>query len=367
MISNAEYTPFYYLLITFFTFIFSLPLLKLKYVNNIPKIIERGGVFIFLIIPILFIGLRDPYDNDIYFGDTIRYTYFYEYLNRTEPYKDIGYYIYMYFFKNILHFSIVLFYVSTAFLYVYIQYLAVKKMHLKNTLYLLIVIVTTMSFWNYGVNGIRSGLASALFLYGLTLSNKYVRIILFISSFLIHKSFLLPIAIFYLVPLYGNVKFYIRIWIIAVFISIAIGPLILNFVSSNLSFLISESDDRVNTYIANSSTSTEGGRFRIDFILYSMIPIILAYYYIFYKKYNNNFYTRILKLYILTNTIWILLIYANFTNRFAYLSWVLIPILLIYPLIKQNNLLKNQNLFLWCIIILNMGFTLLMFYKNSLS
>lgn len=365
MISNSEYTPLYYVILSFFTFFLSLPLLKLKETERLPKNFEKIGIAIMFIISVLFIGLRDPYDNDIYFGDTIRYTYFYENLNEIETYKDYGYHAYMYFFKNILTFDIVAYYLSTSFIYVYLQYRSLKNLNISSVLYPFVILCTTMSFWNYGINGIRAGLASAFFLYGLTTSKRYARILTFLVSFLIHKSFILPIAALYIVNFCGSVKIYLRFWILTVFISILMGNVILDFVSQHLSFLVSDSDDRVNNYIT-SSVTPEGGRFRLDFVIYSLVPILLATYFIYIKKFNNLIYSTIFKTYLLTNGIWILLIYANFTNRFAYLSWILIPILIIYPLIFQKGLVKNRYLFIWCVIIINICFTLLMFFKNSL-
>jgi hypothetical protein len=36
----------------------------------------------------------------------------------------------------------------------------------------------------------------------------------------------------------------------------------------------------------------------------------------------------------IANTFWILVIRANFSNRFAYLSWFLMAIVIAYPLLK---------------------------------
>jgi hypothetical protein len=37
--------------------------------------------------------------------------------------------------------------------------------------------------------------------------------------------------------------------------------------------------------------------------------------------------------YLLANSLWILLIEANFSNRFAYLSWFMMPWVLLYPFV----------------------------------
>ena len=57
-----------------------------------------------------------------------------------------------------------------------------------------------------------------------------------------------------------------------------------------------------------------------------------------------------LSLYILVNAFWLLVIRIPYTDRFAYLSWFLIPFILIYPL-SLDKVFKNQNSILACIVL----------------
>ena len=41
-------------------------------------------------------------------------------------------------------------------------------------------------------------------------------------------------------------------------------------------------------------------------------------------------------MYLMTNAIWMLCMYAEFTNRIAYLSWFQYPVVLIYPFLKEQ-------------------------------
>ncbi|WET01211.1 EpsG family protein [Flavobacterium sp. YJ01] len=363
MIPNELYTPVYYSLLLVFSLLFTLPLLEIVNFNNYPKIIGKYGVVVFLMITILFIGFRDPYDQEIYFGDTIRYTEYYNDFTFLDQFKDIGYYYYMFLCNKIMGLNVVQFYLMTAFLYVFLQYLAVRNVLESNVFFQFVVLLSSMSFWNYGVNGIRTGLASSFFLYAFTAKNKFLKFTFFALSIIMHKSFLLPLLAYFVAYLFGSVKGYIKWWIASVFISLLIGQKILDFINSNLSFMSSDnSDDRISQYM--SETSNDGGVFRIDFIIYSAIPIVLGYYYIFKKEFNSKFYEILFKTYLITNSIWVLLIYANFTNRFAYLSWILMPFLLIYPVIKDSNLIKKQNIFIFFLIFCNLLFTILMFIKT---
>ncbi|MFK8059994.1 MAG: hypothetical protein AB8B78_07880 [Polaribacter sp.] len=49
--------------------------------------------------------------------------------------------------------------------------------------------------------------------------------------------------------------------------------------------------------------------------------------------------------FLLSNTIWMYFIYIKYTDRVAYLSWVLIPFLLIHPIVYSKNIV-NQSKFI---------------------
>lgn len=105
-----------------------------------------------------------------------------------------------------------------------------------------------------------------------------------------------------------------------------------------------------------------GGRnsgFRPDFILYSAAPIYLGYLAIYQYKFQSVLYSFLLRLYIMTNAMWLLCMYANFTNRIAYLSWFMYPIVLLYPFVSRD---KNQvqGNYLRYVVYGHLAFTLFM-------
>ena len=91
--------------------------------------------------------------------------------------------------------------------------------------------------------------------------------------------------------------------------------------------------------------------FRFDFIIYSLIPALLAYYYIYKKKVKDSFYTNIINSYLIANGLWILVIRANFSDRFGYLSWIFIPLLLLYPALNYKIWSKQQQKIGWIIFL----------------
>ena len=79
-------------------------------------------------------------------------------------------------------------------------------------------------------------------------------------------------------------------------------------------------------------------RFRPDFVLYSSVPVVMGFFLLLKKRIVSSTYNFLLNFYLVTNSVWMLCMYAKFTNRIAYLSWFVYPILLIYPYIKLDNL-----------------------------
>ena len=109
----------------------------------------------------------------------------------------------------------------------------------------------------------------------------------------------------------------------------------------------------------SGNDGTKGG-FRIDFIIYSAAPVVVGWYALFKKKLQLSFlYKNLLNLYICLNAIWMLCMYAEFTNRIAYLSWFLYPIVLIYPFL-QEQWGKNRYKAFSLVMLGHLGFTLFM-------
>lgn len=147
------------------------------------------------------------------------------------------------------------------------------------------------------------------------------------------------------------------IWIGSVGISLVAGEQIGNILSAisydprladNL-----QGDNDINGLILEQ-------RFRWDFLLYSSMPILLAWYTIFKRKLYDNTYLIILGTYMYANSFWVLAIRAIFSNRIANLSWFLYPILLAYPLLNFPVFKKNHNKKTAWILLVHFGFTSLL-------
>ncbi len=107
-------------------------------------------------------------------------------------------------------------------------------------------------------------------------------------------------------------------------------------------------------------------RFRWDFLLYSSMPILIGAYTLFVRKIYNNTYLILLGTYMYANSFWILVIRGLFSNRFAYLSWFIYPIVLAYPILNLPVFEKNHSLKASWILLAHLGFTITMWMFGKL-
>ena len=363
MIPVEYYTIVYNLVLSFVIIIMTLHLFNYTKDEKIaPSILNLKSIVILCVV-ILFIGLRDPWASSIYFGDTPQYTVMFEEINLigTKEMKDAGFEVFM---KLCSHFlNIQAFYLLCAFLYVIPVYSTLKKWFAEKTFYALAVYVTAMSFWSFGINGLRNGLAASFFIYSLQFVNKKtVMIAIMLLAISFHKSMILPMIAFFATFYLKDTKILIKIWLFAIVIAFFFGDNIDLFIQ-NIYHSFGFEDVRTATYFTKELDDEESIRsFRFDFILYSGFAIWLGYYYVVKKKYKDTLYTQLLNTYIIANTVWVILIYGIFTNRTAYLSWFIMPLVMIYPLLKANLFKRQYQKIAW-MILGSLAFTLLMFLK----
>jgi hypothetical protein len=75
---------------------------------------------------------------------------------------------------------------------------------------------------------------------------------------------------------------------------------------------------------------------------------------------SDPFYARLVNTYLLTNALWVLVIHASFSNRFAYLSWFMMPWVLLYPFVTGKVIHRPQTGFIAAILFAHYLFTYLM-------
>lgn len=233
------------------------------------------------------------------------------------------------------------FFLIIAFFYCYPVYLVSKKWGKENALYLFLMLIGAFSFWSYGTNGLRNGLATSVFLLGVSQNKIKYQLAWICLAVLIHKSTIL-IIICYLIGLkFKDEKKLVYLWFLSILLSITVGSVLENFLLS----IGVMGDDKITAYLNNIDEYAEefsNTGFRLDFLIYSATGVFAGWYYKTIKKFDDKFYNIIYAFYIVANSLWIIIIRAAYSNRFAYLSWFVLSIIIFYPVV-QNSMIKNER------------------------
>lgn len=321
-------------------------------------VFNKMAAFSTLLFVVFYMGFRPI--SGFYFGDMGTYARRFEYLANggvINIEKDIAFIFFM--SKSASLMSVNVFFIVCTLLYVIPIYIALTRWHPNLTFFAFLIFIGSFSFWSYGTNGIRAGIASSLFICALSFRKSIgVMSILFLISILFHKSMLLPLVAFGLTFINNSSKLYIYAWICSIILSVTMGGVWEQFFA-NLGF----ADDRLVGYLTGTEFAHQFTRlgFRWDFLLYSATAVAAGAIYIYINHFEDKLYHQIYNTYLLSNAFWILVIRSSFSNRFAYLSWFLMAIVIIYPLLKKK-MFRYQYSIIGLVIFLYFSFSYVMFY-----
>ena len=358
------YQPIILAIVFIYTIIHYYRIKPLTSVGLLRRRSKRAGIFLLTAAFTLIVGLR-PVSS--VFGDTVNYAYLYEMLNGASSFRDILpgdeiiFYSFMFFCSKVMDVSF--FFLIVEVIYVVPIYLACRKLAGNNSDIMMLFCFAAFSFFSYGVNGIRNGMACSLIILALSLiqgntRDKIICVILCLLAIGSHKSTVLPVICIFLALFIKNPRVMFLFWLGSILLSLVAGSQIENFFVS-LGF-----DDRMEDYLYAGEETMEQFTtvgFRWDFLLYSSVPIVMGWYMIFRKRIYNKTYLLLLGTYIFANAFWIMVIRASFSNRFAYLSWFLYPMVLSYPLLKLPIWKKTQGRNTGLIMLGHYAFTLVLF------
>ena len=363
--------------------------------NNCDKLLKKNSMVPALILTlflIVFMGLR-PVSN--MFGDTWNYAYIYNRMPIQSAIFAVDFdkeWLWA-FIMNTCKASHLT--VSDWFLIVEIGYigfvlLGSKVLLGENSWLAILFFLSAFSTFTYGTNGIRNGLACSVCIFAMAyganrnMLQMSIAGVIFVLAFGIHRSIALPIAAFFVASyVIKSPKMAIYFWIASIGLSLVAGGTLINFFAG-LGF-----DDRMSSYSQMSeATAHEFSHtgFRWDFLLYSAMPIWLTWYVnqkaekerALYGETMEEMETGVLgagriadahsmrvfnilaTTYILANSFWVMVISAAFSNRFAYLSWFLYPMVLAYGVIRLH-IWEDQDKKAGLILLAHAGFTLIMF------
>lgn len=354
LIPLNSYTPLFYNVILVLVLLSFVKLQTKGYVIHTNSTKEYISL-ILLIAVTLYMGLRPI---SFVFGDMGIYAkYFREFSNGAEitNNKDYLWRLFMQFCSGIM--SAQLFFLLCAVLYIVPLYRASKKWFGADRYFIFLMLIASFSFWAYGTNGIRNGIATSFIIYGLAFTGKkHFKYIIFLVAYFIHGSVMIPIAAYVLTLFYNNTRHYLIGWLLAIPLSLALGGFWESLFAS-----FGFGGDRLS-YLTDAQFASQFSRtgFRWDFLIYSGAAVYAGFYFIFKKNFKDKLYHQLFNIYVITNAFWILVIRSSFSNRFAYLSWFLMAIIIFYPFFKQQFFVKQQKVLAYTVLVYY-GFTYFMF------
>ena len=252
------------------------------------------------------------------------------------------------------------FFLSIAAIYFCCMAWACSSLFPRDKLAAFLVCLGAFSTFSYGTNGIKAGAAASIFLVAIALyeKRKLLWALLFaLISMGFHHSMVVPAIALIVCHIIKNPKLYFAFWgfsfLVALLHITFFQQLFAGLADEQGALYLSGEEDHIRADIL--------GGFRIDFIIYSAAPLIVGWIGLFKKRITSRRYSFLMNLYLLTNAIWLLCMFAEFTNRIAYLSWFMLPIVLIYPLLNEEWGSKQYQTFRW-VAWGHLGFTLFMQY-----
>lgn len=305
-----------------------------------------------LVLSIFYIGWRPI--SEKYFIDMFTYARHFEYYKNggeIVSHKDVFFHVFTKMCAAIM--SVNNFFLVCAVIYIIPMFIVCKKLFKEYWFYAFLIFIVSFQFWPYGVNGIRNGMATSLFLLGVSFYPKKVPVVIcFLIGTMFHQSLLLPVAAFVMAFIFDKPKIFLYAWLAVIPLSLVAGSLF-----ESLFTAMGFAEDRLGAYLSGQGN---GGAFRFDFLLYSASAVFAGWYFIFKRGFKDKLYNNLYSTYLITNSFWILVIRANFSNRFAYLSWFMIGLIIIYPLLKER-FYTRQYLVIGRVVFLYFGFTYFMY------
>jgi hypothetical protein len=314
---------------------------------------------------IVFMGFRQGLYN---FGDSYFYAHTYE--NVIDGYSPIDFNS-EWLFDNLMwlekssNFPVEYFFFTVEAVYLGCTLLACWRLFPNNVWLSMLFCLSSFGFYSYGVNGIRNGMAATMVMLAIALflgskKERIAAIVIMLMALGIHRSMMLPIAALVAATFFiKDPKVAINFWLASIVISLIAG----NFIGDMFAEL--GFDDRMSSYFQGQDDEETMAQFshtgfRFDFLLYSTMPIVMTWYCTIKRNFHDHVFNAIAITYILSNAFWVMVIRAAYSNRFAYLSWFLYPLVIVYPLLRFD-LWNDQDAKTARILAVYAGFTYVMF------
>lgn len=290
------------------------------------------GGFVILVVYMLTLIFVESNDKPVYLESYLDAENYYGEYNRELLWGKLQIFLSSFLMKNEL-----LYWLFYSFFYCIAYYIVAKKYFpYQYAGYFVLCVVGCMGFVSYGSNTIRAGFGIALLLIAFCAENRIIKTCLAIVAIGCQMSMLLPV-VGYLTSLYVLKKHRWCEYIWVLFLIITSLTSVVSDIMNMFGFLDARIEEMANF---DGSHDVYNVGFRYDFLIYSLIPIIIARFNISRITKESETYMIIYRTYLVINAVWLLLIRIPYTDRVAYLSWFMIPFLLLYPVL--NGYLNTQ-------------------------
>lgn len=324
MIASYLY-QYIYLIVCAYLLLFALR--RYRDTDDLKKNVIKPLIVLMVITLTVFIGTR-PVNVG---SDTIQYIQHY-YFAQGEAFEwdsetDNLFFDNLFAYLGSLDLDISVFFLIIAAIYFTCIAIASKKLFPQNQEIAFFSYLVAFSTFSYATDGIKAGAGAAIFLVALAYCDKKIlSILLALISVGFHHSMVVVVYAYIISYFCKNTKMYFYGWVFATLVAIA-------HIGVFQEIFASYADDKGKGYLTGESFLTG---FRPDFIIYSAMPIVVGYIMYVKRKLRNPIYELLLRLYMTTNSVWMLCMYASYTNRIAYLSWFMYPLVLLYPYLSMN-------------------------------
>ena len=316
---------YYHVVIAFFLIV-----LFLLFLSHFKK--ENKGnygldfvILIFSVYTIYYFGSRE-----VRIGvDTIRYqsTFeLYKSLSKFVVRKDIFYDYLNYLIGKFTDFQGLL--LINATLYVAGSWYGLRKIFRENYILPFLVFLISPYFINNGINVMRSGIATSIFIAGIgayySKEKTWKWVGLITTSVLFHFSLFVPLVSFIITRFFKRTKLIFFLWLTSILLAILDVNIMTRLV--NVFDLIAA---RSESYVEVSEEYSSWN----NFFIFGFFPVAFGVYNILVLRYKDRFYSWLLNTYMLAHIPYIILISSRFASRLSFLAEFMMPIILMYPLL----------------------------------
>lgn len=252
-------------------------------------------------------------------------------------------------FFNLITVDPTLFFGFVCFLITMFYYKTYEELEYNHKIYYTLILFSLLLFSSWYIsavtNGLRQGIALVILYYSFVkyfLNKKYFIFIIFLLlSIFFHYSIIIVIPFLILYHLLSFNKLFILWFVIGVFYIFGINEIIfyniMNIFGQNEIFL------KIKNYAGSESVAYHGfnWNFFIYTIFFPLISIIISYS-------RNNFKHLpivLIKIYMVLCLPYFIFGFANYSNRYAFIAWFLIPLIQL-SIIKQFNFSRNSLQFI---------------------